>query len=78
MSKLTIPSEKELANVTAFPDEVLVTVSAYDGSFTTEQAREFAGLLLIAADQSEHLDWDEDADNPHLINRETREPVEVN
>ena len=61
MSKITVPAERTVAEVTAWPDEVQIVVSAPDGNLTPDQARELARLLIEAADRSAHLDFEEDS-----------------
>ena len=56
MSKITVPTETTVAEVTAWPDEVQVSISAYDGNLTPDQARELAAMLVAAADKAPHLD----------------------
>lgn len=77
MPKITIPAVTELANVTAFPDEVQITVTAYDGSFKVSQARELALAIIEAADRAEALDWDDNEENPGLIYKATGEATQV-
>lgn len=68
---ITIPSVTTLAEVTAFPDEVMVEIKVRDGVLTSDQARELAAALSAAADESNLLDWDMETnpDSPTLVRR---------
>jgi hypothetical protein len=56
---VTVRVTKSIAEVTAYPEEVMVTISAEDGILTPDQARELAANILKAADHAGRLDWEE-------------------
>lgn len=76
MAKITEKRTYEIADVTAFPDEVSVVVATREFNLTPDQAREFGRLLIAAADAAPHTDWDDsDPDHPRL--HDTRTPLAV-
>lgn len=68
ITKITVPSEALIAEVSAWPDEVQVTVHATEGNLTVQQARDLAAAIIEAADRAGSLDWTDDAE-PKLVER---------
>lgn len=59
MTRITVPSQCSIAEVTPWPDEVNVRIDAQDGMFTLEQATELANAIIAAVARAGELDWHE-------------------
>ncbi len=71
---ITVPDERKIATVTAWPDEVQVVIEAPDGNLTVAQANELAAQLLSAANLAPRLDWEGDDLDAHLVERAPVDP----
>lgn len=54
---ISIPTSRAIATVQAYPEEVIVNVTADDGALTVEQALELARQLTVAAELAERLEF---------------------